>query len=50
VRPQSAEQIAQIIFGILDAPEDVRARMKEALKERDLQKLERPADKKQGVQ
>jgi tripartite-type tricarboxylate transporter receptor subunit TctC len=46
VRPQSAEQIAQIIFGILDAPADVRARMKTALKARDLQKLERPAAKK----
>ena len=46
VRPQSAERIKQIIFGILDAPADVRARMKEALKARDLQKLERPDEKK----
>jgi hypothetical protein len=46
VRPQSAERIKDIIFGILNAPEDVRARMKEALKARDLQKLERPAVKK----
>lgn len=46
VRPQSAEQIRDIILGILNAPEDVRARMKEALKARALQKLERPAVKK----
>jgi tripartite-type tricarboxylate transporter receptor subunit TctC len=46
VRPQSADEIARVIFGILDAPEGVRVRMKEALKERDLQKLERPAGKK----
>jgi len=46
VRPQSAERIQQIILGILDAPEDVRSRMKAALTARDLQKLTRPAGKK----
>jgi tripartite-type tricarboxylate transporter receptor subunit TctC len=46
VRPQSAERIKQIIFGILDAPADVRARMKEALKARNLEKLQRPGGKK----
>jgi hypothetical protein len=46
VRPQSAGKIAQIIHGILDAPSEVRERMKEALKARDLHKLEQPAAKK----
>jgi hypothetical protein len=31
VRPQSGEQIAEIIAGLLDAPADVRERMKAAL-------------------
>jgi tripartite-type tricarboxylate transporter receptor subunit TctC len=46
VRPQSAARIQEIVNGILDAPADVRARMKEALKARDLQKLVRPPGKK----
>lgn len=46
VRPQSADQIAKIIFGLLDAPADVRDRMKVALTAKDLQKLVRPAGKK----
>jgi tripartite-type tricarboxylate transporter receptor subunit TctC len=46
VRPQSADQIAKIIFGLLDTPADVRARMKAPLEAKDLHKLERPAGKK----
>jgi tripartite-type tricarboxylate transporter receptor subunit TctC len=42
VRPQSGDAIAQIVAGILDAPADVRERMKEALKERELHKIEPP--------
>jgi hypothetical protein len=49
VRPQSAERIAEIVNGILDSPAEVRSKMKDALKARDLQKLERPGSKKQGV-
>jgi tripartite-type tricarboxylate transporter receptor subunit TctC len=47
VRPQSADKIAEIIFGLLDTPAPVREKMKTALKAKDLQKLERPAGKKQ---
>ncbi|MPZ38405.1 MAG: hypothetical protein GEU95_10100 [Rhizobiales bacterium] len=47
VRPQSADKIAEIIFGLLDTPTDVRERMKTALASRDLHKLDRPAAKKQ---
>jgi tripartite-type tricarboxylate transporter receptor subunit TctC len=43
VRPQSADKIAEIIFGLLDTPGDVRERMKAALVSKDLHKLERPA-------
>jgi tripartite-type tricarboxylate transporter receptor subunit TctC len=47
VRPQSADKIAESIFGLLDSPADVRQKMKAALASKDLHKLERPAGKKQ---
>ena len=46
VRPQSADKIAEIIFGLLDTPADMRERMKAALASKDLHELERPAGKK----
>ena len=48
VKPQSGDKIAQIISGLLDAPADVRQRMKEALKAKDLHKLEQPEGAKPG--
>jgi tripartite-type tricarboxylate transporter receptor subunit TctC len=45
VRPQSADKIAEIIFGLLDSPADVRQKMKVALESKDLHKLERPKAK-----
>jgi tripartite-type tricarboxylate transporter receptor subunit TctC len=47
VRPQSADKIAEIIFGLLDSPVDIRQKMKAALASKDLHKLERPKGKKQ---
>ncbi len=46
VRPQSADKIAEIIFGLLDSPANVRERMKVALTSKDLHELEQPAAKK----
>jgi tripartite-type tricarboxylate transporter receptor subunit TctC len=46
VRPQSGDQIAEIIFGLLDSPAPVREKMKAALASKDLHKLERPEAKK----
>jgi tripartite-type tricarboxylate transporter receptor subunit TctC len=46
VRPQSAAKISEIIFGLLDAPEGVRERMKAALKAKDLQKVKQSGGKK----
>jgi tripartite-type tricarboxylate transporter receptor subunit TctC len=46
VRPQSGQKIAEIIFGLLDAPADVRARMKVALTAKDLHRVAGPAGKK----
>jgi tripartite-type tricarboxylate transporter receptor subunit TctC len=46
VRPQSGDAIAQIVLGILDSPADVRERMKEALRERELYKIEPSTGKK----
>jgi tripartite-type tricarboxylate transporter receptor subunit TctC len=43
VRPQSADKIAEIIFGLLDTKPDVRERMKAALASKDLHELSRPA-------
>jgi tripartite-type tricarboxylate transporter receptor subunit TctC len=48
VRPQSGDKIAQIIYGLLDAPADVRSRMKESLKAKELHQLEQPAGAKDG--
>jgi tripartite-type tricarboxylate transporter receptor subunit TctC len=42
VRPQSADKIAEIIFGLLDTPADVRDRMKVALSEKGLVEGEQP--------
>jgi hypothetical protein len=42
VRPQSADKIAEIIFGLLDTPADVRDRMKVALSEKGLVEREQP--------
>jgi len=42
VRPQTGEKIAEIIFGLLDAPQDVRERMKVALQPKDEHVLEQP--------
>lgn len=47
VRPQSGDKIAEIIFGLLNSSAPVREKMKVALTAKDLQKLERPAGKKQ---
>jgi tripartite-type tricarboxylate transporter receptor subunit TctC len=46
VRPQSGDKIAEIIFGLLDTPADVRERMRAALASKDLHELEQPAAKK----
>ena len=46
VRPQSGDKIAEIIFGLLDTPAEVRERMKAALASKDLHELAQPADKK----
>jgi tripartite-type tricarboxylate transporter receptor subunit TctC len=46
VRPQSGDQIAKIIFGLLDSPAPVREKMKAALASKDLHKLERSEAKK----
>ena len=46
VRPQTGEAIAGIIRGLLDAPPDVRERMKTALTSRDLHRLEQTGAKK----
>ena len=35
IRPQTAEVLAQVVTGILNAPQDVRDRMKVALQPRD---------------
>jgi hypothetical protein len=32
IRPQTAEELTQVIMGLLNAPQDVRDRMKIALK------------------
>jgi tripartite-type tricarboxylate transporter receptor subunit TctC len=42
VRPQSGDKIAEIIFGLLDAPQDVRDRMKVALQPKAEHVLEQP--------
>jgi tripartite-type tricarboxylate transporter receptor subunit TctC len=46
VRPQSGNKIAEIIFGLLDTPGDVRERMRAALASRDLHELESAAKQK----
>jgi hypothetical protein len=46
VRPQTGDKIAEIIYGLLDAPADVRQRMKAALAAKDLHKLEQAAGTK----
>ena len=44
VRPQSGDKIAEIIFGLLDTPADVRERMKVVLQPKDLRHvIEQPA-------
>jgi tripartite-type tricarboxylate transporter receptor subunit TctC len=47
VRPQSGDKIAEIIFGLLDTPADVRDRMKAALASKDLHEIAQPAANKQ---
>jgi tripartite-type tricarboxylate transporter receptor subunit TctC len=42
IRPQSGETIAEIIYGLLDTPQDIRERMKVALEPRPVDILERP--------
>jgi tripartite-type tricarboxylate transporter receptor subunit TctC len=46
VRPQSGDKIAEIIFGLLDTPADVRERMRAALASKELHELEQSAAKK----
>ncbi len=46
VRPQSGNKIAEIIFGLLDTPGDVRGRMRAALASKDLHELELAAKQK----
>jgi len=43
IRPQSGEKIQEIIFGLLNAPADVRERMKAALQPKDEHTVEKPA-------
>jgi hypothetical protein len=42
IRPQSGEKIQEIIFGLLNAPADVRERMKVALTPKDEQIADKP--------
>ena len=46
VRPQTGDKIAEIVFGILDTPQDLRERMKSALQPKsEYVQEERPAKK-----
>ena len=47
VRPQSGDKIAEIIFGLLDTPADMRERMKAALAPKDLHELAQPAEQEE---